>query len=95
MAGRQIAVTKSLKDLPVSSMMKEPFIMNEQAIKPIKTTLDKTKTPYNRQLGHSEVKDFVRYSRPGAMQRNASTRIPIRAVTDLEKVGPKYGKAAY
>ena len=54
-------MTKSLKDMPVSSMMSEPYIMNERAIKPIKTTLDSTKTPYNRALGHSEVKDFIRY----------------------------------
>ena len=36
MAGRQIAATKSLKEFPVSSLMKEQYIMNEQAIKPIK-----------------------------------------------------------
>ena len=36
MAGRQIAATKSMKDLPVSFMMKEAYIMNEQATKPLK-----------------------------------------------------------
>jgi len=29
LAGRQIAGTKSLKDLPVSSLMNEPYIQNE------------------------------------------------------------------
>lgn len=47
MAGRQIAATKSMKEFPVSSFSKEPYVMNEQAIKPLKTKLDSTKTPYN------------------------------------------------
>ena len=42
--------------------MKEPYIMNEQAIKPIKTTLDSTKTPYNRSIGAQETRDFDRYT---------------------------------
>lgn len=63
MASRQLGVTKSLKDFPVSAMMKEPYIMNEQAIKPLKTKLDTTKTPMNRREGQTEVRDFAKYSR--------------------------------
>ena len=82
MAGRQIAATKSLKEFPVSSLMKEQYIMNEQAIKPIKTTLDSTKTPYNRHLGKTEVKDFSRYSKHnGSVTQVPTSRIPIRPLT--------------
>ena len=92
MAGRQIAATKSLKEFPVSSLMKEQYIMNEQAIKPIKAQLDSTKTPYNRAIGKNEVKDFVRYAKQnGAVTHNPTSRIPIRPLTKLEKTGPKFG----
>ena len=82
MAGRQIAATKSLKEFPVSSLMKEQYIMNEQAIKPIKTKLDSTKTPYNRNLGKTEVKDFARYSKhSGSVTQVPTSRIPIKPLT--------------
>lgn len=35
-------------------MMKEPYIMNEQAFKPLKGKLDTTKTPVNRREGQLE-----------------------------------------
>jgi len=69
MAGRQIAITKSVKALPVSSLMKEPYVQNETAIKPIKTSLDTMKTPYNRTIGQREVSDFNLYARPSSLKR--------------------------
>ena len=93
MAGRQIAATKSLKEFPVSSLMKEQYVMNEQAIKPLKQTLDQTKTPYNRALAGNEVKDFVRYTKHGVATQNVTSRIPIRPLANNERVGPKFGNS--
>ena len=63
MASRQLGTTKSLRDFPVSAMMKEPYVMNEQAPKPLKNKLDTTKTPLNRREGQLEVRDFAKYSK--------------------------------
>ena len=54
MAARQITATQSLKDLPVSVKITEPYIMNEQAPKPLKTRIDTAKTPTNHATGIRE-----------------------------------------
>ena len=90
MAGRQIAVTKSLRDFPVSAMMKEPYVMNEQAPKPLKTKLDTTKTPV-KGGGLPEVRDFAKYTKVNPLTGTQLSRIPIKPLTSAEKAGPKFG----
>ena len=92
MAGRHISASRSLKDLPVSSLMKEPYIMNENSMKPIKTKLDLSKTPYNPKTGQSAVGDFNRFSGSNMLSKNPASKVRIRPMTIIEKVGPKYGK---
>lgn len=94
LAKRQIAACKSLKEMPVSALMNEPYVMNEQAIKPLKTKVDFTQTPFKKETGERESQDFLRYSRSsaGILVKNSSSRIPILPLTEAEKVGPKFGK---
>lgn len=79
-------MTKSLADLPVSALVKEPFIPNETDIKPLKTKFDVTKSPLDK-TGKRESKDFYRYGRPAI---GSFSRIPIKPLSDAEKIGPKY-----
>ena len=65
--------------------------MNEGTIKPIKTKLDTTKTPYNHREGVSEVRDFVKYTKTNPLTSNQISRIPIKPMTSAEKCGPKFG----
>ena len=71
--------------------MKEPYIMNEGAIKPLKTKLDATKTPYNRASGYPEQRDFNRYTKSNVLSKNPSCKVPIRPLSNFEKVGAKWG----
>ena len=67
LASRQITAAKSLKDLPVSSLSREPYVMNEQAFKPLKQRLDLEKTPFKAREGSRESRDFLRYARSGVL----------------------------
>ena len=67
--------------------------MNENKMKPIKTKLDMSKTPYNPKTGQSALGDFDRYSGVNMLSKNPASKIPIRPLTIIDKVGPKYGKA--
>lgn len=87
MAGRQITMTKSLADLPVSSMMKEPYVQNETESKPMKAKVDFSKTPFDKTRGEHETRDFNRYVK---VNPSAYSKIPIKPLTTVDKVGPKY-----
>ena len=72
--------------------MKEAYIMNEQAPKPLKTRLDTLKTPVRTLTGAREEQDFIRYTKPGVMSQGTISRVPIKPLLPVEKVGPKFGK---
>ena len=81
-----------MKEMPVSALMREPYIMNEGAIKPLKTKLDKTMTPFRKDTGTREVNDFTLYQRQSAsiLAKSSVCRTPIRPLEPMEKVGPKF-----
>ena len=91
---RQIQATQSLNEFPVSALMHEPYIMNEQAPKPLKARIDSAKTPFNQMTGLRETNDFHRYSkrRASALCKQATSRIAIKPLNDFEKVGPRFGR---
>jgi hypothetical protein len=64
--------------------------MNEAKPKPLKQSLDTTKTPHNRLLGHAEVKDFVRYSKKNVMEKSVKWAPKISSMSPNEKSGPKW-----
>ena len=65
--------------------------MNEGVVKPMKTKIDGTMTPYNLTLGINETADFTRYSKRNVMTKSpTSNKVHIMPLTDNEKTGPKF-----
>ena len=80
--------SKGLSEVPISAFSKEPYIMNEGVVKPMKAKLDTTKTPHNLLLGHGETKDFVRYSKDNVMEKSVKWSPKIEVMKPEEKKGP-------
>ena len=79
---------------PVSQFSQEKYIMNEGVVKPLKTRVDVTRTPYDRTAGRNVSQDFTRYSKRNVMDSAPTSRkVFIEPLAQREKSGPKFGSS--